>query len=250
MCGESMSGEETFVEKMEERKQEESENKMEEDAKEEDEEGAEETKEGEDKEEEEEGEEEEEEGEEEEEEGEGEEEEEEEEEEGGEEKEEEGEGEEEEEERIVKRRTCGGLSYREKLKLARLIKRKMRRKKESGWGRGQRTVVKYSLWRRANLDHVLAWVDDVRGGGGGGGGGRGGATHEVDWGRLEGGKEEEEGEQGEEDKSATSGEAQVKGQEGVASPCNHGNITMTTPLSRPKKRVSFGLHKNQIFTPQ
>lgn len=52
----------------------------------------------------------------------------------------------------------------------------------------------------------------------------------------------------------------VKGQEIVSGGCecdcgnktlggdgNHGN---KTPTTRPRKRVSFGLHKNEIFTPQ
>ena len=129
----------------------------------------------------------------------------------------------------VKRTTCGAQRYRDKLELARLIRRRLRRRKARGWAWGKRVVVNYGVWRRLSVDEVLDWAEE-----------RGGRddTSEGGWGRVDEGVA----------RNGDHGDiaAMPKGV-GVAGDGEHGN---QTPSTRPKKRVSFGLHKNQIFTPQ
>ena len=140
------------------------------------------------------------------------------------------------EELKTKRTTCGEQSYRDKLELARLIRRRLRRKKARGWAWGERVVVNYGLWRGLGVDEVLDWVEET--------GGRD-ETREGGWGE----REEDEG-MGEMDggvaRDGDHGDIATT-PKGVARDGDHGN---QTPSTRPKKRVSFGLHKNQIFTPQ
>ena len=108
------------------------------------------------------------------------------------------------------------VRYSERVRVGKMVMKVARREGwMCGWGRGR---VRYHHWKRWGLSEVQTWAQGLR------------DHHTTDHMTSEA-----------QEMSGT----EVKGQQDeFGGDGNHGNKPV-----KPKKRVSFGLHKNEIFTP-
>ena len=108
------------------------------------------------------------------------------------------------------------VRYSERVRVGKMVMKVARREGwMCGWGRGR---VRYHHWKRWGLSEVQTWAQGLR------------DHHMTDHMTSEA-----------QEMSGT----EVKGQQDeFGGDGNHGNKPV-----KPKKRVSFGLHKNEIFTP-